>query len=125
MFRTLFPGFLCFLLLEACNVPDSKPVEVTVDTTFTTAPSAGYRFEIFANVDSLGQQHGYGYDIFDGEKKLIHQTNIPGEPGIDGFVSEAEATIIAQVVIEKLNVGGGFPTLSHTELIDYGITLKQ
>lgn len=125
MFRTLFLGILCFSLLEACNAPESKPVEVAVDTVFTTAPSAGYRFEIFANVDSLGQQHGFGYDIFDGDKKLIHQTNIPGEPGIDGFVSEAEATTIARVVIEKLKTGGGFPTLSHTELVDYGITLKQ
>lgn len=125
MFRTLFPGFLCLLLAVACNVPEPKEPEVITETSVTQEPTAGYRFEIFLNVDSVGEQHGYGYDIYAGDKKLIHQTNIPGEPGVDGFISEAEATTIAEVVIEKLNAGGGFPTLSHDELVDYGITLKQ
>lgn len=84
-----------------------------------------YRFEVALNVDSTGATHGYGYDVYDGDKKLIHQTNIPGEPGIDGFVNAEEAGIIAQLVVDKLNAGGGFPTLTREELVSKGITLKK
>jgi hypothetical protein len=122
MHRTLFLGFLCFLFLEGCNSTETK--EPAVETAVTVSPTV-YRYTTFANVDSTGQSHGFGYDIYDGEKKLIHQTNIPGEPGVDGFVSEEEAGIIAQVVVDKLDAGGGFPTLTREELVSKGITLKQ
>jgi hypothetical protein len=127
MHRTFLLGFLCFFILQGCSAPEEKaPVLVTVpDTTSLTASPTMYRYEVFVNVDSTGATHGYGYDVYDGNKKLIHQTNIPGEPGIDGFVNETEAGIIAQLVIDKLNAGGGFPTLSHEELVSKGITLKQ
>jgi hypothetical protein len=131
MNRTYFLGVLVISLVWACNDPETeKPqVEDTVSQTVPVSSSAptssGYRFETFANLDSVGNQLGYGYDIFDGDKKLIHQTNIPGEPGVAGFVSDKEAGIIAAVVIEKLKAGGGMPTITHIELIDYGITLKQ
>lgn len=129
MHPTFTTGILIVLFACGCSSsPDEKPVAPLSPPAQTApAPSAEtiMRFEVFANMDSLGNQHGFGYDIYQNDKKMIHQTNIPGEPGIDGFVSEKEAAIIAQVVIDKLKAGGGLPTLSHTELIDYGITLKK
>ena len=125
-----FTGLLSLILFGACNSSETEkpPVQETVTTTPVEAkgsPTVGYRFETFANIDSLGNTFGFGYDIYEGDKKLIHQTNIPGEPGIDGFVNEKEAALIAGVVIEKLKAGGGMPTIEHVELVDYGITLKK
>jgi glycogen debranching enzyme len=128
MYRILLLGVFALFILGSCSSPEAEkiPAVVTVaDTVMGAAQPTDYRYEVFANVDSSGQQHGFGYDVYDGSKKLIHQTSIPGEPGTDGFVSEEEAAIIAQLVVEKLNTSGGFPTLSHEELVSKGITLKQ
>jgi hypothetical protein len=73
----------------------------------------------------MGESHGMGYDIYDGQKKVIHQITIPGEQGVNGFVNEDEAERVAAMVVEKLNAGGGLPTISHEELVSLGITLQN
>lgn len=127
MFRSILP--LIFILFAgSCSNPEDTPVQVpvkadSVQTAVVPLPS-NYSFKTFVNVDSAGINHGFGYDIYDNDKRLIHQLSIPGEPGIDGFVSEEEAQRVAALVVEKMKTGGGFPTISHTELLDLGITLK-
>ncbi len=76
-------------------------------------------------IDSAGVSHGVGYDIYDGEKRIIHQTTIPGEQGVEGFVNDEEAGKVGEMVVRKLEAGGGFPTISHDELVALGITLKS
>ncbi len=127
MQRTLSLAISCFFILQGCGTsPEKEPSMVTVPVaTSAEVQPTFYHYEVFANIDSSGAPNGYGYDVYDGDKKLIHQTNIPGEPGTAGFVNEDEAGIIAQLVVEKLKAGGGFPTLSHEELVGKGITLKQ
>jgi hypothetical protein len=126
MYRAIFFFFFSCGLLAACGQPEAQTVLPPDTASATTVPvTAGYRFEIFPNADSLGALHGFGYDIYLDDKKLIHQEGIPGEPGSDGFVSETEAGIIAALVIEKLGTGNGLPTLTHAELADRGITLKH
>src|ERR1700748_2512857 len=34
---------------------------------------------------------GYGYDVFANGRRVIHQTTIPGQPGISGFESESDS----------------------------------
>lgn len=125
MSRILFPLFWCFLVVS-CG-PSALPPEAFAPKASpapTVAPT-NYRYEVFQVVDSVGVAHGVGYDIFDGDKAIIHQTTIPGEQGIDGFVNDEEAERVADMVVKKLEAGGGFPTISHDELVALGITLKS
>lgn len=127
MFRPFFPLIFIFFVVSCDNAettPVSVPVKADSGQTNLVTPPPAYSFKTFANIDSAGVNHGYGYDIYDNDKRLIHQLNIPGEPGIDGFVSEEEAQRVAALVVEKMKAGGGFPTVSHIELVDLGITLK-
>lgn len=127
MFRGYFLiGLL--VLASACNEPE-KPVEETVATVETAVvdrePGTGsFSYELFENIDSAGAMHGVGYDIYDGNKRIIHQVNIPGEPGTDGFINRDEAGKVASLVIMKLASASGFPTISRSELDSLGITLQ-
>jgi len=126
MFRTFFLVFSCVLVVS-CG-PETlhpDPQAPTPPPPSTTVSPSDYRYEVFQVVDSSGIAHGVGYDIYDGQKKIIHQTTIPGEQGIEGFVNEEEAGKVANMVVEKLNAGGGLPTISHDELVNLGITLQS
>jgi Domain of unknown function (DUF4907) len=45
----------------------------------------------------------FGYDIFNANHRLIHQTSKPGLPGNEGFRRKEDAGKVAVLVIEKLN----------------------
>jgi len=59
---------------------------------------------------------GYGYDVFVDGKKLIHQTNIPGQPGIAGFKNKDESKRVAELVIRKLKNKELPPSITTEEL---------
>jgi hypothetical protein len=56
------------------------------------------------------------YDIYRGQKMLIHQINIPGLPGNDGFKNKSDAGKVARLVIKKLKTGEMPPTVTLEEL---------
>jgi hypothetical protein len=56
------------------------------------------------------------YDIYKNKKILIHQTNIPGLPGNDGFRSKSGAEKVARLVIKKLKNGEMPPTITTDEM---------
>jgi hypothetical protein len=56
------------------------------------------------------------YDVYRDGKMLIHQINIPGLPGNDGFKSKSDAEKIARLVIKKLKNGEMPPTVTIDEL---------
>lgn len=58
----------------------------------------------------------FGYDILSDGKLLIHQTNVPGQPGTDGCKTKADAEKLAAFVMEKIKKGEMPPTVSSTEL---------
>ena len=122
MLRIVSALFFGFSLLAACGSP--QPLEKEAQKPAVSAPAHDYRYEIVPAVDSAGQTHGFGYDIYDGPKKIIRQSTIPGEPGLEGFVSEEEAHRVAELVVTKLKQNNGFPTVSHEELVGLGITLQ-
>jgi hypothetical protein len=59
---------------------------------------------------------GYGYDIFADGKLLIHQPNIPGRPGTDGFRKKTDSEKVAMLVIKKLRNKELPPTITDGEL---------
>ena len=68
------------------------------------------------------ENNTFGYDIFNGEKPFIHQPNIPGVPGVLGFISKEEAEKTARLVIQKLEKNIMPPTITRNELDSLHIT---
>ena len=50
-------------------------------------------------------EQGWGYNILVGERILIHQPMIPGQPGNKGFETEQQAAAAAQIVIGNIKLG--------------------
>ena len=124
MIRTYLLCLLAFALF-GCGSGEEEHLRDTLKTLPVAPPSSQYTYQVFDITDSAGDHHGVGYDIMDNGKKIIHQVNIPGEPGNDGFVTADEAERVAKFVVEKLNAAGGFPTVTHEELEQMGITLQS
>ncbi len=82
---------------------------IVADTT-PAAPRT-YRHEVIALPDGT-----YGYDIFTGNRKLIHQATIPGIPGDKGFSRKGAADSVAYLVISKLKRNIFPPTVTPAEL---------
>ncbi len=83
------------------NVPIGKVMDS--DFSFITIPSIN---------------NTWGYDIFNGEKRIIHQKNIPGMPGNNGFKSRNGAKKVAELVIIKLKNGEMPPSVTKEELVN-------
>jgi len=90
---------------------DYVELRLTDTVPAMAAASRNYHYKIFKNADST-----YGYDIYAGSKKLIHQPIIPGQPGNKGFVRENAAAKVAGLVISKLQQNIFPPAVSTTEL---------
>src|SRR5690242_15969909 len=58
---------------------------------------------------------GWGYDILQKNKIVIHQDFIPGLPTMKGFAKKEQAERTAELVIDKLKAGG-FPSVTSKEL---------
>jgi Domain of unknown function (DUF4907) len=68
-------------------------------------------------------QTGWGYDIYDGAKLLVHQPHIPAIQGNHGFESADQALVVANKVIEKIDAGIMPPSLSIEELKKLGVQI--
>jgi|SRR5687768_14744076 len=111
MLSKVFKLSFCFLLVfigikcEAQHANQSKPLT-----------GAGITYQI------IEVQGGtYGYDIFDGEKRIIHQMNIPGQPGTKGFKSKHDCEKVAKLVVNKIRNGQALPTVTTEELKALGV----
>jgi len=60
--------------------------------------------------------NGWGYDIFLHGKKYIHQTTIPSRSGTSGFASKADATIVGDLVVGKIERNEMPPSVTAEEL---------
>lgn len=66
---------------------------------------------------------GWGYDIVTNGKPFIHQPTIPGQPGLVGFASEAQARRVGERVVERLQQEKALPTLTNDELRRLGVKI--
>jgi hypothetical protein len=73
-----------------------------------------------------GQNHTYGYDIYrDAEASpYIHQPNIPGAQGNDGFKTKMDAQKTAKMVVTKLYNGEIPPTVTAEDLKKINVQSK-
>ena len=128
MYRlNIFCFCIAISMVSGCQEPEVREsVENDVPLIMTVADTnVVFSYEIFGVTDSMGVNHGFGYDIFQNSKRMIHQTTIPGEAGIDGFVSSEEAERVAKLVTQKMEAQSGFPTVNRVELDSLKITIQR
>ena len=58
---------------------------------------------------------GFGYDILDQNKIIIHQPSVPGLPGNKGFSTKEDAGKVARLVIKKINKNIMPPTITQQD----------
>jgi hypothetical protein len=63
----------------------------------------------------------YGYDILLYKRPFVHQPNIPGLPGNEGFATKERAKTVAEFVVKKIRNGEMPPTVSVKELEKMGV----
>jgi len=63
----------------------------------------------------------YGYDILLYKRPLVHQPNIPGLPGNEGFTTRKRAQKVAEFVVKKIRNNEMPPTVSTEELTTMGV----
>jgi len=58
----------------------------------------------------------FGYDILLSGKPLVHQPNIPGLPGNEGFITKEGAQKVADFVVKKIRNNEMPPTVTIEDL---------
>jgi len=63
----------------------------------------------------------FGYDILLYGRPLVHQPNIPGLPGNEGFTTKEKAQTVAEFVVKKIRNNEMPPTVTMEDLNTMGI----
>lgn len=101
----------CFAILNLCYVSGQNTNNIDTTSSFT--------YEIINSANGT-----FGYDILRDKKLFIHQPNIPGFPGKDGFKTRAAAETVGNLVINKIKNGVMPPAVTTDELKKLGVLEK-
>jgi hypothetical protein len=63
----------------------------------------------------------FGYDILLYGKPFVHQPNIPGLPGNEGFTTKKKAQTVAEFVVKKIKNNEIPPTVTVEDLNSMGV----
>jgi hypothetical protein len=63
----------------------------------------------------------FGYDILIYDRPLVHQPNIPGLPGVEGFTTKKRAQTVAEFVVKKIKKNEMPPTVTMDDLNTMGV----
>lgn len=111
----LFLSILCILLISACTseksifAADKKEIKEQVPEN----PYANAEISIKVIPSA---NHTFGYDILLYGRPMIHQPNIPGLPGNDGFTNRERAQKVAEFVAKKIRKNEMPPTVTIDDL---------
>lgn len=105
--------------LKKQDLPKKKPAKQLVVKQSSIAKS---RLQYFV-IRSL--HNTYGYDIYADGNLCIHQSNIPGQNGLEGFTDTSKAGTVARLVIQKIKMGKMPPTITNSELIKLAVIPKK
>ncbi len=106
--------YILLILLIAginCELSGSTSTIKSIDKHVSDVNSISIDYKIIPSAN-----HTWGYDIYRGGKKVIHQQSIPGMPGNDGFRNKLQAKKAARLVIKKIENGEMPPTVTPEEL---------
>ncbi|MFZ5971531.1 MAG: DUF4907 domain-containing protein [Bacteroidota bacterium] len=94
-----------FLIFIACKV-DTGKLQPPEDSTS--------KYTVKITESAYG---GWGYQIFEDEKLLIDQVNIPAVAGNKGFISRVQAESVGRLVVQKLSsMPQDLPSVTIAEL---------
>ena len=65
--------------------------------------------------------HTFGYDILLYKRPLVHQPNIPGLPGNEGFTTKERAQTVTEFVVKKIRSNEMPPTVTMEDLNTMGV----
>ena len=68
-----------------------------------------------------GANNTFGYDILLNGRPFVHQPNIPGLPGNEGFTTRERAQKVAELVVKKIRNNGMPPTVTIEDLNSMGV----
>lgn len=129
-------AFLVSILFFSCNnasasteaetgtdsITESKAPAIDAniaDADSSVAPT-NFSVQTFKNAPGEGPE-GYGFDIYQNGKVLIHQNAIPAIQGNKAFVSEEEAKALGSLMLYKISNGIMPPTISIEDLDSMGV----
>lgn len=106
---------------DSVNKP-SVPV-VSADTSAPKTAAGGLQVEAKTFPVPATDAHaaGWGYDLYVGGKRTIHQDIIPAVQGNQPFATEEDARKTGALAAKKMMETGDFPTISVDELKTLGI----
>ena len=101
--------------VQASTLPGEEQVpDTTTAAQFPAAEAHANAVLTYALIDAPNGT--FGYDVFSDGQLLLHQTNLPGQPGVEGCKTKADAEKVAAFVIEKIKNGQMPPTVETEEL---------
>jgi hypothetical protein len=119
--RQLILFFLLFSFISVHgHIPNATSQCELKKHNVSKQTNINYIYKIIPSINST-----WGYDIYKGEKKFIHQTNIPGMPGNNGFKTKSDAKKIARLVIDKLKNGEMPPSVTIDEMKKLNVLLTN
>jgi hypothetical protein len=74
-------------------------------------PGDKLTYEVIASPNNT-----WGYDIYRNGKLFVHQPNVPGQVGNEGFKTKSATEAVAKEVISKIKRGEMPPTITIDEL---------
>lgn len=112
------------LSLMGCNNPQVENghssctdsiIESKIPESASASDSSSSNFSMhtFKNTDGL---EGYGFDIYQEGKMMIHQNSIPAIQGNKAFATEEEAKAVGALMLYKVSKGIMPPTISVEDL---------
>jgi len=73
--------------------------------------NTNYTYTVIPSVNKT-----WGYDIYLQKRLFIHQPNIPGLPGNEGFKTKSDVKKVARLVIGKIKKGEMPPSVTVEEM---------
>lgn len=110
---------LALLALTSCieqPSPNKEPLVPQKNTVSTKDIPEEVDSEELSLKITDSEYGGFGFEILQGENTLIIQPHIPAVPGMKGFETKEQATIIGNYMIYKINNGIMPPSISVQDL---------
>jgi hypothetical protein len=115
--------------LAGCNNPQldnghsscmDSIVESKVPKMVEDSNTSQFSASTYQNKTGEGPE-GYGFDIYQDGKMMIHQNSIPAIQGNKAFATEEEAKAVGALMLFKVSKGIMPPTISVEDLDSLGI----
>jgi len=120
-----------FVLLSCNEVSPENTSASLLGTSISANDSAGKKgvtqqknlyADAVINIKIIpAANNSFGYDIFLNGRPLVHQPNIPGLPGNEGFCTKKSAQKIAEYVVKKIRENEMPPTVTIEDLTNLGV----